>query len=195
MVILVTGTICSGKHTFANFLQDLSQGEIINVDKLAHELYLPETDCYEEIVNHFGKTILAKNKHIDRTKLGQVVFKNIQQLQKLNQIIHPRLKKIIAEIIRNKPHAQTIIIVAALVKELDLRTDYVILLRTDLEKRKERLPSRQLDLKTLETTLKHQTESDDYDFLVENNESLEKLKEKATTIWKEIRSQLLGNKP
>ena len=41
----------------------------------------------------FGVNILTENKEIDRKKLGAIVFNDNDKLKKLNQIVHPAVKK------------------------------------------------------------------------------------------------------
>jgi len=56
-------------------MQQLGAG-LVNCDKLAHDLYLPGTDCFHKIVEHFGSSILDSNGFINRKLLGDIVFNN-----------------------------------------------------------------------------------------------------------------------
>lgn len=60
---------------------------VIDCDKLAHELYEPGAVCFDPIVNHFGPTVVGSDGRIDRKALGQMVFSDPKQLQALNEII------------------------------------------------------------------------------------------------------------
>ena len=59
--------------------------------RLGHEVYLPNTDTWRELVKTFGKEILAQDNTIDRKKLGAIVFSNPEKLKRLNAIVHPRM--------------------------------------------------------------------------------------------------------
>lgn len=74
-IIGLTGGIASGKSSVAEKMQQLGAG-LVNCDKLAHDLYLPGTDCFRKIVEHFGSSILNSDGFIDRKLLGNIVFNN-----------------------------------------------------------------------------------------------------------------------
>ena len=89
-VIGLTGGIGSGKSAVATFLKELG-AEVIDADKVGHEVFLPGTPGWQEVVETYGKEILAANGSIDRKKLSAIVFNNPQALEKLNRIMHPRI--------------------------------------------------------------------------------------------------------
>lgn len=97
MIIGITGNIGSGKSTISKYLEKIGY-EVINVDKLAHQI-LENNTVKNEIVETFKKDILT-NDRVDRKKLGEIVFKNKAELTKLNNIMHPKIideiKKIIS---------------------------------------------------------------------------------------------------
>jgi len=106
IVIGLTGSIGSGKSTVSNFLAALGAA-IINADELGHEALKPNTETWQEIVRHFGKGILKNDDEIDRQKLGEIVFNDAQALAQLNQIMHPRMYRIVEERIEElKRHHQ-----------------------------------------------------------------------------------------
>lgn len=87
-IIGLTGGIASGKSSVAEKLQKLGAG-LVNCDKIAHDLYLPGKDGFRAIIEHFGSSILTSDGFIDRKLLGDVVFNNREQLEKLNTLIWP----------------------------------------------------------------------------------------------------------
>lgn len=87
-VIGLTGGIASGKSSVAEKMQQLGAG-LVNCDKLAHDLYLPGTDCFHKIIEHFGSSILDSDGFISRKLLGDIVFNNKEELEKLNKLIWP----------------------------------------------------------------------------------------------------------
>ena len=89
-VIGLTGGICSGKSTVSQFLAELG-ATIIDADKIGHEVFKPDTEVWCEVVDAFGKQVVAANGTIDRKKLGTIVFGNPEARAKLNQIMHPRI--------------------------------------------------------------------------------------------------------
>jgi dephospho-CoA kinase len=89
-VIGLTGGIGTGKSTVSQYLSELGAA-IIDADKLGHEVYLPNTESWRDLVKTFGKEILTPANKIDRKKLATIVFNNPEKLQQLNAIVHPRM--------------------------------------------------------------------------------------------------------
>lgn len=84
----LTGNIASGKSYAALLFAELG-AHIIDADAVVHELLASQTRTYEKIVKAFGKQILRLDGSIDRRKLGQVVFFDVEKRQLLNSITHP----------------------------------------------------------------------------------------------------------
>ncbi|KAF5282893.1 hypothetical protein FQR65_LT14170 [Abscondita terminalis] len=89
-VIGLTGGIASGKSGLTTRLIQLG-AEVIDCDKVAHELYQPGKRCYNLILEAFGNTILNDNGEINRKALGAIVFKSKDEIQKLNNLIWPAI--------------------------------------------------------------------------------------------------------
>ena len=87
-VIGLTGGIGTGKSTVAQFLAEMG-AVVLDLDKVGHEALKPNNKAWKQVVNEFGKDILTASGEIDRTRLGNKVFKNPEALQRLNRIIHP----------------------------------------------------------------------------------------------------------
>ena len=96
MVIGLTGSIGTGKSEAARQLEALG-ASIISADQVGHEAYTPNTEAWEQVVAAFGDGILQDDGEIDRRKLGAVVFSDPGQLEKLNQIMHPRMARMVAD--------------------------------------------------------------------------------------------------
>ena len=96
MVIGLTGSIGTGKSEAARQLEALG-ASIISADQVGHEAYTPNTEAWEQVVVAFGDDILQDGGEIDRRKLGAVVFSDPGQLEKLNQIMHPRMARMVAD--------------------------------------------------------------------------------------------------
>jgi dephospho-CoA kinase len=89
-VIGLTGGIASGKSTVAQFLKELG-AVVIDTDKVGHEAFEPNTQSWREVMDAFGQEVLTPDGQVDRQKLGQIVFSDPQALNRLNQIVHPRI--------------------------------------------------------------------------------------------------------
>ncbi|MQG33087.1 MAG: dephospho-CoA kinase [SAR202 cluster bacterium] len=96
LVIGLTGGIGTGKSETTRQLEALG-ASIISADQVGHEAYTPNTEAWEQVVQTFGKDILRDDGEIDRGKLGAIVFSDPSQLEKLNQIMHPRMAQMVSD--------------------------------------------------------------------------------------------------
>lgn len=87
-VIGLTGNIGTGKSTVAHMLAQLG-AQVIDADRVAHELIAPGTPTWQAVVEEFGPDILRKDRTIDRVRLGDIVFTDPQALARLEAILHP----------------------------------------------------------------------------------------------------------
>lgn len=130
MIIGITGSIACGKSTVSNYLK--SKGYIvIDADKIGHEA-LDDDYVKEKLILAFGNEILEDNK-INRQKLGELVFGNSSNLNVLNSIIHPEIRKKILEKIDKNNDKELIFIDIALLFEakFDDLVDKIIVVYVD----------------------------------------------------------------
>ena len=85
-IIGILGGIGSGKSTVASELQKLGCG-VIDADKIVSDLLKTET-VIRKVCEVFGDGVLA-NGQIDRAKLAKTAFDSKENLNNLNEIIHP----------------------------------------------------------------------------------------------------------
>ena len=117
-VIGLTGSIGTGKSEAARQLEALG-ASIISADEVGHEAYTPNTEAWEQVIAAFGDDILQDDGDIDRRKLGTIVFSDSSQLEKLNQIMHPRMARMVAdkiEVLRDQG-VNVVVVEAALLFE------------------------------------------------------------------------------
>jgi dephospho-CoA kinase len=96
-LIAIIGGIASGKSTVAEQFAKLGCA-VIDADKMAHDL-LEEDSIRDEVAGLFGPEILTVSGTIDRTKLARIVFADARQLDRLNDVIHPRVLQRTEELI------------------------------------------------------------------------------------------------
>ena len=96
LVIGLTGGIGTGKTEVSRILADLG-AEIVNADFLGHQAYEPHTETWRQVVEAFGEGILTETGEVDRRKLGPIVFADERALKRLNAIVHPRIRQMIVE--------------------------------------------------------------------------------------------------
>lgn len=93
-VIGLTGSIASGKSTVSNKLKSLGY-KVVDCDEINHKLLLKGNSGYKEVLATFGEQILDDSSQIDRKKLGNIIFNNPNEKNKLNQILHPLIKEVV----------------------------------------------------------------------------------------------------
>ena len=84
-IIGITGGIASGKSTVTEFLRQQCY-QVIDADQVVHELQEPGGRLYQALLSTFGSVILQEDGHLDRPKLGAMIFGNPQLLAQSSQI-------------------------------------------------------------------------------------------------------------
>ncbi|MEN8098319.1 MAG: dephospho-CoA kinase [Chloroflexota bacterium] len=124
-VIGLTGNIATGKSTVLGMLEELG-AEIIDADRLVHQLIRQDIEIQQSILNEFGDQVLSSDGSIDRKALGSIVFDNPLKLQVLEDIIHPAVGREVERVI-TATEADGLIIEAIKLLESELvnRCDYI----------------------------------------------------------------------
>jgi dephospho-CoA kinase len=90
----LTGGIGSGKSTVAAMFASLG-AVTINSDDIGRSMMQPGTVVYDRIVSGFGPEIVDAKGQLDRARLAEIVFHDMEKLKHLNAIVHaPVLREI-----------------------------------------------------------------------------------------------------
>jgi dephospho-CoA kinase len=146
-VIGLIGGVGSGKSALAAFVGEKRDVELIDGDRLGHELL---TDCsvQSSIRERFGGSVFDENGAVDRAILGREVFGSGEQHRSarrdLEQILHPRIRNAIVERIeraRGTGKVDAVILDAAVLIEAgwDDLCDAVVFVDTDYRQRLNRV--------------------------------------------------------
>jgi dephospho-CoA kinase len=92
LVVGLTGGIASGKSTVANMFKEMGI-EVIDADIEARKAVEIGEAAYEQIVTYFGEGILNDDHTINRSKLAEIIFNDSVKRQKLNDIVHPDVRR------------------------------------------------------------------------------------------------------
>lgn len=87
----ITGGSGSGKTTVSQMLAALGV-EIIDTDKIAHEVVRKGSDCLKELSDAFGNEIILPDGSLDRKKLASIAFNNKEKTVLLSRITHKYIK-------------------------------------------------------------------------------------------------------
>jgi len=94
-LIGLTGGVGSGKSTVAEMLRKLG-AEVVDADEATHAVYEPGTPGYDSVVREFGEGFV-RDGHIDRARLGELVFSDPDARRRLNDIVHPLVRDWMAQ--------------------------------------------------------------------------------------------------
>ena len=192
----LTGGIASGKSTVAKILQSLGAA-IVNADDLAREVVEPGHEAWKEIVASFGADILQSDQTLDRQKLRTLIFNQPEARKRLESIIHPRVRALAEERIRQYAAAgyPVVIYEVPLLFEGNLQEWLrpVILVACDVETQTARLQNRDhLTAADAEKHIAAQMSLKDKrrlaDYVIENNGSLEDLERQTRQILEELKA-------
>ena len=173
MNIGITGSIACGKSTVSDYLKEKGY-TIIDADKLGH-VALTSEDVKRRLSETFGANILVNNE-ISREVLGKLVFGNDNNLKKLNNIIHPKIKELILKLQEEHENENLVFLDIALLYEanfVDL-VEKVAVVYVDEDVQLKRLMTRnslskEEALKRIESQMSPQEKASLGDFVINNS--------------------------
>lgn len=193
MILGLTGGIGSGKSTVSKIF--LSMGiKVFDADLIAKDI-LETEEVKEEIKEKLGKEFInLKSNSVDKKLLKKEIFNNPKKLEVLNGIVHPKVVDIYRkEYLKFKDIKEIVIFDVPLLFEVKLEKycDKVIVVDINPEVQIERIRKRDnIDIglikKIIGTQIPRENRNLKADIVVENNGTLEELKQKIKEIINEI---------
>ncbi|MEN9955767.1 MAG: hypothetical protein RLY34_574 [Actinomycetota bacterium] len=190
----LTGGIASGKSTVAAEWVALG-GIEIDADQLAREVVEPGTQGFESVVQEFGTHVVADDR-LDRVALGQIVFSDVSQREKLEAIVHPLVKALAQERMKNLPSNSIVIYNVPLLVEagVDLNFDKVVTVEAPTEKQLERLINiRKMNAAEATARIASQAtpaaRANAADVILNSNQDLHLLLKDARKLWHQIEDE------
>jgi len=157
----LTGGIASGKSTVCDLFSQLSV-EIIDADKISHDITKKDGPAFHEILDYFGKKILGLDGELDRQQLRSIIFNDATAKRALENIIHPKVLNEINKNISDSTAPYLIIAVPLMIETgMNKLMDRVLLIDCSIETQIRRLIER-------DKCTKQQAQS-----IIENQASLE----------------------
>ncbi len=196
LLLGVTGGIATGKTTVVRMLEELG-APVIDFDLLARQVVEPDKPAWQEIVAYFGKQVLQNDKHLDRKKLSDIVFRDIEKRKKLESFTHPRIHAEfmvqLSTIVEKDPDAIVQVDVPLLIENnLQYLFHKTLLVYIPEEMQIERLVKRdKISKEEAADRLKAQLPIDEKmgyaDFVIYNDKSLEETKKQVEKLWKTLK--------
>lgn len=94
-IVALSGGIGTGKSTVAALLRELG-AVVIDADALVREVQSPGSLAIDEIAEVFGPSVIREGGELDREKLGALVFRDPEARARLEAIVHPRVRALMA---------------------------------------------------------------------------------------------------
>ena len=98
--ISITGTIGAGKSLLGQILEE-NGIPVIDTDKVVHELLRSDLEAKEQIKASFPSVFTkldgTDEEQIDRKKLAKIIFNDKEAKTKLENILHPKVRKVCAQ--------------------------------------------------------------------------------------------------
>jgi len=190
LIVALTGGIGSGKSTVGELFTSLG-ALVVDSDQLARDVLVRGSEGFDHVVAEFGDQIL-KNGDIDRSLLGEIVFKDQAKLAKLELITHPLIRKAFKEFVDQSP-ADSIVInqIPLLVESKSNYTfDAVITVSAPIEIRKQRLVKRGLSVGEIDRRIAAQASDSQREaisaFVIQNAGSSDELTTSVEKIWAKL---------
>lgn len=190
----LTGGIASGKSAVAKILAQLGAA-IVDADVLSREVVAPGHEGWKEIVATFGSEVLQADQTLDRQKLRTLIFNNPDARKQLEAIIHPRVRALAEQRIREHGEAGYAVVVyeVPLLFEGNLQQWLrpVILVACDVDIQRQRLQQRDgLDAaaaqKHIDAQMSLEKKRRLADYVIENDGSLADLESQVRAVLAKI---------
>jgi dephospho-CoA kinase len=119
----LTGGISTGKSTVSAYLASRYHLEVLDADVYAREAVKPDSLVFEAIVKRYGERVLSRDRHLDRSALGEIIFNDPQEKSWLEAQIHPYVRDRFVRELEKLP-AETVVLAIPLLFEANM-TDLV----------------------------------------------------------------------
>jgi dephospho-CoA kinase len=184
VIIALTGGIGAGKSTALDYFAKL--GAVIeDTDRVVHKIYNEDTEVHQSLEARWGKEVFTNNLP-NRQAIAEIVFNNKLELDWLNKLLHPLVKKRIHQL---KQLNEITIVAVPLLYEVNWQSEFdkVISIWTNDEQQTQRLIARGWSKAEIQARLMAQMNKSEKltraDFGLINNWSLDTLNRQCRSIY------------
>jgi len=207
LLLGVTGSIATGKTTVAAMLEELG-ARTIDFDVLSRVVVEPGKPAWNDIVAFFGKQVLREDQTLDREKLREIIFKDMEKKKKLESFQHPRIGEEFMELVKQyageDPNAIIQVVVPLLI-EVNMHPLFhnILMVYASEEEQKKRLMNRdgsseEMAMNMIRSQLSVEEKKGFCDLIIDNSGSLEETRKQVEKLFeklKEIQSERKGSNP
>jgi dephospho-CoA kinase len=200
LLVGLTGGIGSGKSTVADLLARHG-AVILDADAFARDAVRAGTDALADVVRRYGDEVLGPEGELDRPRLAAIVFADREALADLEAIIHPEVRRMIADGIQS--HLDTddvVVLVNPLLIEMGTHRDcdVVVVVSASPETQVARSVARGMDESDVRARLGAQLPLDDRaraaDVLIDNEGTREELEAEVDVLWRDLAARAAGDR-
>ncbi len=198
LLVGLTGGIASGKSLVARVFKDLG-ARLIDADRIVHELLETNRETQEDVVGHFGSSILSPDGSIDRRKLGELVFDDEEKRAWLNNCLHPKVFDAFQSQIRQmlgRPPDTVVILDAALLIETAYhrKMDRVVVVYAEPEQQIDRLMkrdnfTREQALVRIRSQMPLAEKRGHADYVIDNTGARERTERQAREVYSKLKQE------
>jgi dephospho-CoA kinase len=196
LLIGVTGSIATGKTAVAEMLEELG-AKTIDFDVLSRVVVEPGKPAYNDIVAFFGEQVLRKDKSLDREKIRDIVFRDLEKKKQLESFQHPRINEEFLKLVKHYIGEDTESIIQAIVPlliEANMQQlfHHVLMVYATEEEQKRRLIERdglteEMALNMISSQLSVEEKKGYCDLIIDNSGSLEETRKQVEDLWKKLK--------
>ena len=185
----LTGGIAAGKSAVARVLQERG-ALLVDSDALARLVLEKGTDGLAAVQDEFGDRVITADGELDRVEMARIVFGDEGARQRLNRIVHPRIRAAARRIVAEAgPDAVVVQDVPLLVETGQADAfDLVVVVEAPLEERLRRMvEDRGMSRADAEARIAAQATDEQRravaDVVIVNDADLERLASVANQVW------------
>ncbi|WP_295017870.1 dephospho-CoA kinase [uncultured Micrococcus sp.] len=186
----LTGGIAAGKSAVAAELERCG-ALLVDSDALARLVLEPGTEGLAAVREAFGDRVIAADGSLDRAALASIVFTDAGQRERLNRIVHPRVRRMAREIVAQAgPDVVVVQDVPLLVETGQAEAfDLVLVVQAPREERIRRMvEGRGMSVEDAEARIAAQATDEQRasvaDVVIVNDGDLERLRELTRAVWR-----------
>jgi dephospho-CoA kinase len=196
LLLGVTGGIGSGKTTVARMLEELG-APIIDFDVLSRIVVEPDKPAWRDIVAYFGEQVLKEDRTLDREKMRDIVYRDMEKRKKLESFIHPRLDAEFARMVEQYAGQDPNIIIQAVIPLLIEANwhpifHHLLMVYVPEEVQVKRLMERdgiseELARSILRAQLSIEEKKGYCDLVIDNSGTVEETRQKVAELWETLK--------